>query len=160
MKRPELFIELARRLPDEQFIIIMPGSNKVSSNAYDECRNLLNIRFIDYVPFWDMQKYFEEAKLFVNTSEFEGFPNTFIQSCLAKTPILSFRVDPDKFLTKNRIGFCCNDSIDAAEAFIRELDGEKIAYYGENGFSYVSDNHDLEKAAAKYEELFNKLFRV
>jgi glycosyltransferase involved in cell wall biosynthesis len=157
MKRPELFIELAKRLPNESFVIIIPGNNTVSFKAYEECRKLTNIRFIDYVPFLDTQKYFEEAKLFVNTSEFEGFPNTFIQSCLAKTPILSFKVDPDKFLSKNNIGFCCNDSMDAAVEFIRKLGKKKINYYGKNGLSYVVNNHDLNKTAVGYEELINKL---
>ncbi|KNY26596.1 glycosyltransferase family 4 protein [Pseudobacteroides cellulosolvens] len=159
MKRPELFIRLAEECPEEQFVIIIPGNDPVKDRAREQASKLKNIKLLDYVEFFQIQKYFDEAKLFVNTSEFEGFPNSFIQACLGKTPILSFNVNPDEFLTKNNIGFCCNDDFDLALKFIKDLDSEKIKVYGNNGIKYIQENHDIEKNALKYEEIIKKLLK-
>ncbi|MCX7920936.1 MAG: glycosyltransferase family 4 protein [Clostridia bacterium] len=155
IKRPELFVELARRLPEENFLIIMSGDYSGKAKIVENAAQLKNIRFIDYVPFFEIQKYYEEAKLFVNTSEFEGFPNSFIQACLAKTPILSFRVNPDNFIDQYELGYCCNDSVEKAIDFIKKLNQEKIRLYGENALNYVKQHHDINESAKKYEALIS-----
>lgn len=157
MKRPELFIRLAKECPEEEFVIIIPGDAPVKDRAKEEASKLKNVKFLDYVEFFKIQRYFDEAKLFVNTSEFEGFPNSFIQACIGKTPILSFNVNPDGFITKNNIGFCCNDDFDSALRFIKGLNAEKIKYYGDNAIKYIKENHDIEITASKYEELIQKI---
>ncbi len=159
MKRPELFVELARRLPDENFIIIMSGDKLLQDEVKESMQGLSNINFIDYVPFSEIQKYYDGAKLFVNTSEYEGFPNSFIQACLARTPLLSFRVNPDDFITNNRLGCFCRDDISAAEEFIRGLDINKINEYGSNALEYVRKNHNIEKSVQEYKNIIGNLLR-
>ncbi|MDP4179698.1 MAG: glycosyltransferase family 4 protein [Bacillota bacterium] len=157
MKRPELFLRLAEECPEEKFIIIMPGSDPVKDKCVNKAAELSNVEFLDYVQFFEIQKYFNNAKLFVNTSEFEGFPNSFIQACIARTPILSFNVNPDNFLTENNIGFCCEDDFSRAVSFIKGLNEEKILIYGQNGLKYIKENHNIEVSASLYEEIINKL---
>lgn len=104
-----------------------------------------------------MQKYYDRAKLFVNTSEYEGFPNAFVQACLAKTPILSFNVNPDRFIDANGLGLFCEDSLESAVGFIREFDSDKLSRYGENAQNYVRKNHDISVIAKRYEDIFEGL---
>ena len=96
------------------------------------------------MQFQDVQKYFDKAKCFVNSSEFEGFPNTFIQACLGSTPILSFNVNPDNFIERFEVGCFCANSLDKAVEFIRNLDPEKIRFYGNNAFKYACKHHNIE----------------
>ena len=42
----------------------------------------------------------------MNTSEFEGFPNTFIQAGQGGATILSLLVDPDELLSVHQAGLC------------------------------------------------------
>ncbi len=159
LKRPELVLELARRLPEERFVLIMPSYEMEELNIYAQdivngISRLPNVRHIDYVAFKDMSLYYEKAKLFVNTSEYEGFPNTFIQACMEKTPLLSFKVNPDNFINVNKLGYVCDDSLEAAVNFVLNLDTEKLRFYGENAFEYVSKHHNIDEIIKQYDDEF------
>lgn len=168
LKRPLLFLELARRIPNEKFIMIMPVNreNKVYSDERitglsrriaEEAREIPNLTLIDFVPFEEIQSYYNHAKLFVNTSVFEGFPNSFIQACMGRTGILSLKVDPDGFISRNNLGLCCDDDFEAAVSFVQNLNAGMVYECGKNAFEYVSMNHDIQKIAPKYVRLFEKL---
>lgn len=158
VKRPELFLELARQLPNEQFMMIMPGINEISTRIQEEVVNMSNVSFQHYVPFDEIQTYFDEAKLFVNTSVFEGFPNTFIQCGMGQTPVLSFCIDPDQIIQKYQLGYVCDDSVEKAVAFIQNLKSSEIQLYGKNIRKYTLEEHDIEKIFRQYEKLFHLLF--
>lgn len=157
VKRPHLFLELARRLPKEQFIMIMPGNNELTETVIEQVKELPNVEFHHYVPFEEIHHYFEHAKLFVNTSTYEGFPNTFIQCGMARTPILSFCINPDNIMNEYKLGLVCNDSIQAAVDFIQNLDASSIQKYGQNIRQYTLAEHDIINTFHRYEELFLKL---
>lgn len=157
MKRPELFIELAKRLPEEDFVIVMPCDKKTTPDILIHKNFPANVKYVGFVPFSETYEYYFNAKLLVNTSEYEGFPNSFIQACIAKTPILSFRVNPDNFIYENNLGFVCNDDLDMAVEFIKGLDEEKLLFYGNNAFDYVKENHNIETSAAAYEEVIRRM---
>jgi len=170
LKRPELFLELARKMPDEKFMMIMPHIRKVEDSGSDyenrltaagqkAAEELGNFEFHEFVPFYQIQSYYDNARLFINTSEYEGFPNSFIQSCIGKTGILSFRVNPDEFLTKYSLGYCCEDNLEKAIDFIKRLDGQMIWQLGENAYDYVKKNHDVSGIGKAYMEDFMKLAR-
>lgn len=168
LKRPLLFVELARRNPQENFVMIMPTNREskvyageqisvLACQVAEEANQLPNLTLIDYVPFDEIQSYYDRAKLFVNTSEFEGFPNSFIQACLGKTGILSLKVDPDGFITKNNLGLCCNDDFEQAVNFVKSLTETKADEYGNHAFEYVKKNHDIGEIAPQYTRLFEQL---
>jgi glycosyltransferase involved in cell wall biosynthesis len=161
LKRPGLFIDLARRVPDERFLIIMPHARKGDSVLDEQidimiaevkkaAAKLKNLEYIESVPFSEIQTYYNTAKLFVNTSEYEGFPNSFIQSCIGKTGILSYRVNPDEFLTRYGAGYLCDDDPEKAANYIKMLNPEIIKDTGEKAYSYVVANHDVEEIGKTY----------
>ncbi len=163
-KRPLLFIELARRFHGYQFVMVMP-KNKAGDPAGSADRDLLerevyssaaqleNLKIIDYVPYNEIQGYFDNARLYVTTSDLEGFPNTFIQACAGGTPILSFRIDPDGMLEKYNLGCCCEDDMDKAQIFMEGLDDALLQEYGYTLPEYVLQHHNICKTAEKYLEL-------
>ncbi|MBP7175218.1 MAG: glycosyltransferase family 4 protein [Thermoclostridium sp.] len=168
LKRPMLFLEMARRIPEENFVMIMPVNQEskvysgeritiLSRTIAQEAQKIPNLKLIDFVPFNEIQSYYDHAKLFVNTSDFEGFPNSFLQACLGKTGILSLKVDPDSFIMKNNLGHCCEDYFEEAICFVKNLNRPMIHQLGNNAFEYVSQNHDIQKIGPKYVRLFEKL---
>ncbi len=165
LKRVHLFVELARSLPQEKFVIIMPHAwkadeleNKRIGHIITEVEKaageMKNLEYIEYVPFDLIQAYYDRAKLFVNTSEYEGFPNSFIQACIGRTGILSLRVNPDAFITEHSLGCCCQDSVARAIDFIKGMDAEKIGEMGRNAYEYVIRNHDVTAVGKIYMEDF------
>ncbi|MFX0069895.1 MAG: glycosyltransferase, partial [Candidatus Hermodarchaeota archaeon] len=80
-KQPEIFIKLAKAFPTEKFVMIMPMANdpiyfrKIKNKAM----KLNNLRFIPGVPFSEVEEFYQNAKLFINTSSSDGFPNSFNQ---------------------------------------------------------------------------------
>jgi glycosyltransferase involved in cell wall biosynthesis len=167
-KRPLLFTELAKRMPNENFVMIMPVSKesagavnfsakKLLEGVFESINGLDNIKLIDYVPYSDIQEYFDRAKLYVSTSELEGFPNTFIQACTAGTPILSYRINPDGMLDRYGLGYCCRDDADEAVRFIRELNQDAISSHERRLKEYAAKNHNVEDTARKYISLIKEI---
>lgn len=156
-KRPMLFLELSKYMPNQQFIMIMQGKGKMKQEIIDRIKHSTNFTLIDSVSFFEIDTYYQQAKCLVSTSSNEGFPNVFIQACLAKTPILSYRVNPNKFITDYNIGCVCNDDTHVAKEFINSLDNTKIEELGKNGFEYVKQNHNIENTFASYKQIIDKL---
>lgn len=158
VKRPHLLLEMAKQLPNEHFVMIMPGNNELSHKIQNDLADIPNIEFIEYVPFEEIMEFYHNAKLFVNTATFEGFPNTFIQSAMAETPILSFCINPDGILDEYNMGYVCQESVDKAVEFVRDFDENKRLQMGKNAFEYVKSKHDINNTRIEYEKLIQKLY--
>jgi len=162
-KQPELFIKLARTFPREIFIMVCPLSNDQNyfQKIKTEAKKISNLQFIDYVPFNEIDDYFLKAKIFVNTSKTEGFPNTFIQAAKNKTPILSLNVNPDGMLEKYRIGIYANGSfVKLKQDLNRLLENQELwEEISENGYKYAKENHDLKKIVERDKEIIYSLIK-
>lgn len=162
LKRPELFIELAEKMPGERFVMICQRAT--GDENYDEllarAGQVKNLEFIERVPLGEVDSYFQRAKIFVNTSASEGFPNTFIHACKCATAILSLKVDPDVFINKHNCGISCNGDwqrmVDSLKDMLQE---DRYVEMGGNGKKYVVEHHDVRKIIKQYKELFKKLVK-
>jgi len=153
-KRPELCIELAMKNPDIPFTMIAPIDTHDS--AYGEsihkmAKNIRNIRIIDFVAFTEIDKYFRSARVFLNTSEEEGFPNTFIQACKNRTPIVSLNVNPDGFITNFSAGVYCADNFDKMNDAVSLIckDNDFFQKCSNMAFDYVLRHHSIKTNAAR-----------
>ena len=159
VKRPELFIELAESKPDKKFVIIC--QHGTGDNEYDllitRAGYVKNLEFIKRVEFSEIDSFFQRAKVLVNTSDTEGFPNTFIQACKAGTPILSLNVNPDDFLNKYKCGLCANGNWDKFKSMLDEILGPNASEYGRNARKYAEENHDIKKIIEQYKKIFYDL---
>jgi glycosyltransferase involved in cell wall biosynthesis len=162
VKRPELFLELAKQVPQMQFTMICQRAD--NQRQYDKlvtkAKQIKNLEFIPRVSFHKIHEYFQRAKVFVNTSDYEGFPNTFIQACKSATAILSLNVNPDNFLDKHNCGISCNGDwrslVDSLRALLEE---DRWLKMGINGKKYVEEYHDVTKIIKQYKELFEELVK-
>ena len=162
MKRPELFVDLAKQFPSEKFVMICPYNPKDYKKwrkLKQKAEKLPNLTFIEKVPFHKIQKYFDSAKAFVNTSDYEGFPNTFLQAAQGKTPIVSLNVNPDNFLNEYNCGIFCKNNFDFLIENIRKLieNPTEIKVMGENAYRYLKKNHDIQITGKQLEKIIYKL---
>ncbi len=154
------FIDLAKSFPHEKFVMICQqatGDEKYKQ-LLKEAHTAANLEFIKRVGFHEIDKYFAAAKVFVNTSDSEGFPNTFIQACKAAAPILSYAVNPDEFLTRHLCGMACEADFEKLRRGLSFLlEDRRYMEIGQNGRKYVEQNHDIKKIVKTYKDLFRKI---
>lgn len=106
-KRPDLLVALAKRLPHLRFCMI-GGRQEGFSALYDEIehrvRETPNIAFLGKVPYRQMSQHYARAHIFVNTSDSEGFPNSYLQAWIHGTPTVAF-FDPDGVISRYQLGY-------------------------------------------------------
>ena len=108
LKQPELFLKLAREFKDNndvKFVMIgRPGRGLYMDKLKREIDIQHNLSYLREQPIDKVNKVLEKTHLFVNTSLYEGMPNTFIQAWLRSVPVVSIHVDPDHILEREKIG--------------------------------------------------------
>ncbi len=103
-KRPRLAIEIARRLPEIPFVMVVNLSDPA---VHDEIVATLpdNVELVDYVAAEEMPSMFGRSRLFLSTgsADYEGFPRVLLQATAAGKPIVSLD-DFDGFIRASRAG--------------------------------------------------------
>jgi len=161
VKRPFLFLNIAKKLSDYKFIMI-GGRFSEEPHLYDKIRKkskkIPNLHFKGYVPHSDIFEYYKKASVLIHTSKTEGFPNVFLEAWMHYIPVISLSVDPDKIISRLKLGFCSKD----LERMIQDVDfllnNESVRKkMGKNCRKYVEKNHDIKKITDKYEKIITRL---
>jgi len=160
-KRPEIFIEMAKKHPNEQFVMVMPaefGKEEYQKQVKKKLENIKNLKFINFLKPSEVNKYFLKSKLFLLTSESEGFANTMMESMNGACPILSLKVNPDEIITKNNIGLVADNKINTFEQYFLELleNNELRKKMGENGRDFLLKFHQSESVVTKFIDIIQK----
>lgn len=158
-KQPELFLDLARCLPDQSFVMVAAPSQIEPENLprlLEHANDVPNLRVIAGVPFEETTALFEEAMVFVNTSSAEGFPNTFLQAAANGTPVVSWAVNPEGVLERYEMGYCADRNWTRFVHCVRLLCSDEAlrTQTGRNGMRYVLECHDPGAIVAEYADLF------
>ena len=106
LKRPQLFLQAAARMPGTSFHMIggpLPGAERLFEDTRARAQALPNVVFHGFVPQHEVGGYFERARVFVSTSEIEGFPNTYMQAWARGTPVIAY-LDPERLVSRNGLG--------------------------------------------------------
>ena len=162
-KRPQLVLELAQKLADVGFHMIggpaASGYDKLFNEIKDKATSLDNLSFHGAVPYHDVNGYFERTRVFINTSESEGFPNSFLQAWARGVPIVSF-FDPDGIIRKYGLGKHVSTLNEMADA-IKELlcDPEKWQETSQRCLTYMDENYNEDEILEPYIKGIHELTR-
>jgi len=162
VKRPDLFLDLVESLPGVQFTMV--GGRSGEEGALYEviekrAREIKNLNFTGFVPYASVHEYFGAADLFVNTSDSEGFPNTFLQSWACGVPTISF-IDCGARWNGQPVGRIVS-SIDGMRESIRRLliDDQDRLRVGAECRQYVQANHSTNTVLDRFEEVLSCLLQ-
>ena len=128
-KCPEAFVRLAAGLHDltgVRFVMVGswaagPGERKWVQSLTSRIESTPNLEHLGPRTQSEVNGLLARAHVFVNTSLYEGFPNTFIQAWSRDVPIVSLHVDPDGLLSRERLGLFCAGSEQRLAGAVREL---------------------------------------
>ena len=163
-KRPEMLLEIARRLPQYRFVMIGgcdPGkkSEDYHGSIREAAQALPNVEFKGFVPFSEADRYFDGARVVLNTSLYEGFPNTFLQAWSRAIPTLAF-VDTGSRLDAEPVYDMVKDVAEAGrktERLMRDDTAWQAA--SRRVLAYFNDNHSVDAIVGHYEREFEALLR-
>ncbi|WP_245809444.1 glycosyltransferase family 4 protein [Desulfamplus magnetovallimortis] len=163
LKRPQWFINLAKQIPEKKFIMVgAPIDQKLYHTAQQEAEKVNNIQFTGGLSFEQTNLLFRQCRLFVCTSEFEGFPNTFLQAWSNDVPVVA-TVDPSDVIKKNKLGLVVNTEEELLLAvnkllldssFYRAIQNKIQQYFEKNydsqtqfekALTYIDCNYEKEK---------------
>ena len=145
IKRPHAFLDLCEALPDARCVMIAPNENAALwQSVAARAAEMRNLTFIERVPYGEVQAWYDRAEIFVNTSTWEGFANSFIQAGQGGAAILSLAVNTDRLLTRFGAGICADDDaarfIESARALFRDANPRAEMQAGAERF--VAEWHD------------------
>ena len=162
VKRPSIFMDMAKKLSQYQFLMILtPAIQADFDRLVQISREIPNLKIISRIPYREIERYFADAKLFINTSKFEGFPNTFLQAGKYGVPVLALNVDPNNMLSNHHCGIFCDDDQSILLENINVLMNDEQAYaeYSANILNYVREYHDRGKIIDQYEEVLRNIIK-
>jgi glycosyltransferase involved in cell wall biosynthesis len=162
VKQPDLFVNLAQALPQYQFVMIMNlVLDRVHRRVLDRCKKLSNIRVESNIPYGEVERFYAAARLMVNTSAFEGFPNTFLESAKYGIPIVSLNVDPNHMLTDHGCGVVCDGEFEKMISGVSLLMNNNAEYVrtSNNCRPYILQYHKKESVVRGFRESVFELFR-
>ena len=161
-KRPEWFIELAKRHPRRRFVMAgivppPPMTGEVWEESRAAARKLPNLDVRGPVDHAEIGGLFREAALFVHTSIEEGFPNTLLEAWAHGLPAVS-AFDPDGILERERLGTTA-DSLEGFDRAVAEWmdDPERRRDAGLRARAYVEARHAPDAVLDRLAALFDRL---
>lgn len=161
-KRPDLALELAKKLPNLKFVMIggpVAGHEALYDDIRASAETIDNLEFVGPVPYAKVNDYFQRARLFVNTSDQEGFPNSFLQAWIRGVPVVSF-FDPDGLIAREALGDVPADLDQMAERVAYFLaDRSALDPCAERCKRFAHDHYSADSVARVYESLVSELHR-
>lgn len=144
-KNLKLLFEICTTLPEEQ--ILIAGIPKFPLDEETEfylekLKTLKNVNFIGLIPREEILHFFSMAKFLLNTSRYEGFSNTFLESMVTGTPILTTSlVNPDKIIDIFNLGYVYSSPKDLVD-FLDNLNDSAYSILSGNCIEYIQTHHD------------------
>ena len=153
LKQPEMFLDLAERLPRQSCVMVVRaevGQEGLMQRIRDRVKHMPNLTLYEDVPLAETEQHFSRARVLVNTSTYEGFPNTFVQAALHGVPVVSWRVDPDRLLSEEIIGLYASESFDRLVQLVSDLwaSENQQKKLGMQAQGYAYKHHDVNLSAA------------
>jgi glycosyltransferase involved in cell wall biosynthesis len=149
LKKPEVFINLAEHFTGRdslRFIMIgRPGSRSYQRKLSKRMSKFNNLDYLGEKSLEEVNAVLCRSHILINTSIYEGFPNTFIQAWMRNVPVVSSNVDPDDILKRYKIGFhsvTFDQMVNDVETLVKNRPLREEM--GERAQKYAFENHSTE----------------
>lgn len=153
-KQPDIFVNLAERIPSEKFTMIGPRNNtKQEKKMLEKINQMDNITYQGPVQPDAVHDYYARTQALINTSAYEGFPNTYLEAWRLGIPVLSFNVDPNRFINCE-LPVCAHGNMERLIEIVRKV-GKSDMFrnrLAENCLNEFEQRYRIEAVAETYLE--------
>ena len=158
-KRPEIFLDIAERLPHRRFAMIggpSIGGERLKAGYFEAIRDraarLPNVEFTGFLPLAQVEPWFDRARLLVSTSVYEGMPNVFLQAWARAVPTVA---TVDVGAPVNTIFTDAGSGAAKVEALLS--DTALWNHASSDSLAYFERNHSSSEVLARYARLLEEL---
>jgi glycosyltransferase involved in cell wall biosynthesis len=156
-KRPELYIELAKSVPDVEFLMVGKAEDANWQKTLEKMAEpISNLRLLGYIDKFDDDNFYdvyESSWVFVNTASREAHPLTFFEAAGRGCAILSY-VNPDNFASEFGYWAADEDFEKGLRTLLEKGDWQRR---GQAGYEYVKENYNYKKAAQAHMDVYARL---
>lgn len=162
----DVFMELAKKLPHEKFVISGEGSPEMNKHVIDFCERQPNVTYLSIIPRKSSQwhEVLGQAKALVMPIQWdEPFGLMFIEAMGHGTPVITTnRGSASEIVTSNKNGYLVNpeDSLQGfvkAISSIQSLSSQKYLGMRTNARTTVETSFTTSRMAADYEKLYQQI---
>jgi glycosyltransferase involved in cell wall biosynthesis len=155
LKQPEVFVRLAaslRDLKDVRFVMVGAPATGTGDRQWNQTlmaniQSTPNLEYRGQQSQREVNELLAHSHIYVNTSEFEGFANTFIQAWMRDVAVVSLHVNPDGVLDRERVGIHAGSEEELTHAVRRLIDDTALrADYVARGRLYATQSHSIKNA--------------
>jgi glycosyltransferase involved in cell wall biosynthesis len=120
------------------------GTDQFKTQTAQLIREIPNITHVGKVPREQIPEYLSTGRCLVNTSEVEGFSNTFLEAAASGLPIVSTSHDPNDMIERHGAGIVVEKtSLTLAEAVEQTFDDDAWEQY-RRGCHEIAERHEPE----------------
>lgn len=134
IKRLDKFVELAKLFTTYDHLDFV-----VVGNEPRTIPRLSNVSFLGKLPIHEVYEVLSNSSILVNTSDYEGFSNTFIQAWQCGVYVISMNSNPDNLLDITWLGRCEHSLEKIREIFLSDM--ENIHAGIERRIEYANKHH-------------------
>jgi glycosyltransferase involved in cell wall biosynthesis len=138
---------------DTKIIIIGQPCDSKSEKIYKQLEKIENVVLKGRLGHFETLQLIANAKALINTSNYEGFPNVFLEAWALGIPVISLNVNPGNVFDKFELGIFCEGDIEKMKESI-EKDVTKTADK-DKLISYIRDFHEFNNAAERFMHILN-----
>jgi len=158
-KNPEIFLKLIDKFPNNKFVMLAPieyNSIDYGLNLQKIIKSKSNIEYIEFVQPTEIYMLYQQAKIYVMTSEAEGFSNTMLEAIANVCPILSYKVNNDNIFDNQKIGFCANGELELFYKYFNILNNNffETPDFKAECENYLNKNHNKTEIIENFVKLF------
>lgn len=156
-KDPLAFVRLARSVPQARFSMVAvderAGPSALMRAVRHEAEDVENLELLEPRPRRELMSLISTAVAIVNTAEYEGMPNIFLEGWARGVPALALRHDPDGVIARERLGAYAAGSADGLAALAAEMwrDRDSQAEVAQRCRDYVEREHGIDAVAGRWE---------
>jgi glycosyltransferase involved in cell wall biosynthesis len=163
LKRPDRVLELADQLPEINFHMAggpLPGEESLYSDVRSAATARANVTFHGPLSYWAANEVCSRAKLLLNTSDVEGFPNTYLQAWIRGVPVVTL-IDPDHVIANEGLGATAGSPAELPR-MIKALLNDPGAYNAtrERCTRFMAREFAEDKILATYLDAFERILHT
>lgn len=154
-KQLSILLDIAEQLPLLQFVVIGGFGLDPSRGALEaRMQGIRNLRFEGPRPFEDVIKLLRASKVLVNTSSWEGFPNSMLDAWSVGVPVVSLQIDPGGVITREGLGLVSGTKSQLACDILKLVEERSPnCEMGKKGHDYVRRAHSIDSVCQGFGQI-------